>query len=446
MAYDWIIRDAQVYLNGELKEIDFAIENGKFVDFGTITGTGVHELSYRDHIIIPGFIDTQVHFREPGLTHKEDLESGSRAAICGGTTSVLEMPNTIPATTDATRLQDKLNLAKERMWCDYGFFIGATAENSSHLGDYENLSGTPGIKIFMGSSTGTLLVSDDEDLLKILSHGKRPCSIHAEDEPRLRKRQSLFFKDLGVSIHNYLRDAEAASLATQRIIECSRATRRPVHVLHISTGDEVELLKNAKNNGVPVTCEVTPQHLYFEAPGAYHDLGTFVQMNPPIREAYHQLSLWKGLSEGVFDVFGSDHAPHTLEEKQLPYLGGHGGSPSGMPGIQTMPLVLLKWFYEGKLSLQQIIQMGCDTPATLFGMKNKGRIKEGFDADFLILKPGQLEVFEEKHVQSKCGWSPFTGQLLAQPPSKVFLRGQVVSENGRPVGNPSGNPIQYDWK
>jgi len=403
-----------------------------------INGEGLH--------LLPGVVDTQVHFREPGLTHKEDLESGSRAAICGGTTSVLEMPNTNPPTVSPQALADKICMAENRMWCDFGFFVGANAENADQTGFLESLPGTPGIKIFMGSSTGSLLVEEDDILLRILNSGIRPCSIHAEDEGRLKERRNLFFPELSVSSHNYLRDAESATTATKRIIDLSKVADRPVHILHISTGDEVREIQFAKDLGLEITAEVTPQHLWFTAPVCYETLGTLAQMNPPIREKYHNLSLWKGLNAGVFDVFGSDHAPHSMPEKGEPYQGGHGGSPSGMPGVQTMLQVLLRFVQEGRLSIETVVTMSSGAPAKLFGLKGKGQIAVGFDADLVLIDLASSQAFQRGDVQSKCGWSPFEGQVLASPPKAVFLRGQKVSENGKPIDEPRGQLLTYDWK
>jgi dihydroorotase len=447
MQFDLVVRGGTVVSSGGSKLADIGINNGVIEEIGDLSGA--HSASSFEAgglSVLPGFIDTQVHFREPGLTQKEDLESGTLGAICGGVTTIFEMPNTQPATTSIAALQDKLSRAQGRAWCDYSFFVGASRENVSSLRELEMAPGTPGIKIFVGSSTGSLLVEDDELLEAVLQHGSHRCSLHSEDEPRLRSRAALYLSNFGVGQHHWLRDAEAATLATKRILKLAKSTGRPVHILHISTGDELPILAEAKTNGLDVTCEVTPQHLTFTAPEAYDRLGSFVQMNPPIREAYHREALWRGLSEGIFDVFGSDHAPHTLEEKARPYRPGHDGSPSGMPGVQTMPRVLLRFVQEGRLSVQQVIRMGCERPAELFGLAGKGRIQVGFDADLVVTNLQESAEFRRSEVLSRCGWSPYEGMTLAANAKAVFLRGQLAAQDGRPVGSPNGLAARFNWK
>ena len=421
-------------------QADLTLANGCIVAIGpapagepTLDCTGLH--------ILPGVIDTQVHFREPGLTHKEDLESGTRAAICGGVTTTFEMPNTVPPTTGPEELADKLLRAAGRAWCDYGFFVGATKTNSESLADLEMAPGTPGIKIFMGSSTGSLLVDDDESLRAVLRSGRRPCPVHAEDERRLRERKALISAHPHPREHPFLRDAEAARLATERMIRLSEETGRPVHILHVSTLEELPLIAEAKRRGVKVTCEVTPQHLTLNSE-AYETLGTLVQMNPPIRSEEHRLALWRGIEEGLFDVFGSDHAPHTLEEKARPY----PESPSGIPGVQTMLPLLLDWHSKGKLSLAQIARMASERPASLYGVSNKGQIAPGFDADLAIVDLNAKWTIEKPWLQSKCGWSPFEGRQLTGRIVHTVLRGELAVRDGELIGTPRGAPATYDWK
>lgn len=443
VPFDLVVRDATVVSPAGSRLVDVAIQDGIFVEVGAISERGRDELNAQGLSLMPGVIDTQVHFREPGMEHKEDIESGTRAAICGGVTTVFEMPNTSPPTTTAEALADKLLRARGRAWCDHGFFVGASGENVEHLPDLEQLAGSPGVKVFVGSSTGTLLVEDDEVLSRVLTAGKMRCALHCEDEARLRQRRGL--ASGRVDEHPYVRDAESAVLATRRILRLASEAKRPIHILHVSTGDEPALIIAAKASGQDVTAEVTPQHLHFAAPGAYERLGSLVQMNPPIREDYHRRALWRALERGVFDVFGSDHAPHTLEEKQKPY-GGHDGSPSGMPGVQTMLPVLLSFARAGRLELTKLVDMACSKPAELFGLKGKGLVEPGYDADFVLFDPQSVAVLNRWEVQSKCGWSPFEGEELAAFPRAVYLRGIIAAKDGKPVGGQRGLPVRFTWK
>jgi dihydroorotase len=444
MAFDTIIRGGRIASSQGIHLGDVAVSGGKIVAIGDLAGSSAAEdIDAKGLVLMPGVIDTQVHFREPGMEHKEDLESGTRAAIVGGVTTIFEMPNTSPPTTSQEALEDKLRRASGRAWCDYGFFVGASPENAVRLAEYELLPGSPGIKIFMGSSTGSLLVESEEGLRQVLSHGNHRVSVHSEDEARLRDRKSLISASPHPREHPFLRDAEAAVLSTTRLLKASAETGRPVHVLHISTGDEIPLLKEGKRgSGGRVSCEVTPQHLYFRGPEVYEKLGTLAQMNPPLRDAAHNDALWSALLDGVFDVFGSDHAPHTLEEKSQPY----PRSPSGMPGVQTLLSVLLTFVSQGRIGLEQVVRMACETPAQLFGIRDKGLIAPGFDADLVLVDLDATRIFERSMVQSKCGWSPFEGEKLTGWPVRTILRGKTVVIEGELLGAPTGQPAHYKWK
>lgn len=436
--YDLLFRNAQLATPEGVFEGDLAATGGKIAAIGRVEGEAARTIDARGLTLLPGAIDTQVHFREPGLTHKEDLESGSRAALFGGVTSFLEMPNTNPTTTDAATLADKLVRASGRCWTDYGFFVGATAENADRLAEYETLPGTPGIKIFMGSSTGPLLVGDDEALRQVLRSGRKRCPIHAEDEARNRARKSLVSGEPHPREHPSLRDAESARLATERILRLSAETGRPVHVLHVSTADEPPLIAEAKRQGLGTTAEVTPQHLWFSSED-YERLGTHLQMNPPIRSDAHREGLWRALEAGTFDVFGSDHAPHTLEEKAQPF----PSSPSGMPGVQTLMMVLMRFVQQGRLPLETLVRMACERPAELYGIGGKGRLEVGMDADLALWDSARTVVFERSMVQSKCGWSPYEGETLAAAPELVVVGGRVAMESGEAVGEPRGAMLRF---
>jgi dihydroorotase len=439
VRFDTLIRHARL-IRSDLDSVgDLGISDGRIAAIGDLSGAQAETVVDAHGLcLMGGVIDTQVHFREPGLEHKEDLESGTRAAIMGGVTAILEMPNTNPPTTTESALRDKLRRAEGRAWCDYGFFVGASTDNIDELGYLENLPGVPGIKIFVGSSTGSLLVEDEEHLRAVLRNGRKRCPVHAEDEQRNRERKALISDHPHPREHPYLRDEESARLATARLIRLAGEAHRPLHVLHVTTAQEPPLIAEAKRSGQDVTAEVTPQHLYFSAE-VYERLGTLAQMNPPIRSREHTEALWQALAAGVFDVFGSDHAPHTLEEKSQPY----PKSPSGMPGVQTMLPVLLTFAAQGRLSLQTISRMACETPARLYNMVGKGRMDVGYDADLVLFDPEATYRFERSMVQSKCGWSPFESETLTGRIEHVFLAGEHVVHSGGLAGTPRGRRITF---
>ena len=438
--FDTIIRNARVVTSTVDEVADVGIRDGKIAQIGSLgRDSAPFELEAAGLVLLGGVIDTQVHFREPGLEHKEDLESGTRAALMGGVTSILEMPNTNPTTTSEEALLDKLHRAEGRAWCDYGFFVGASTENIEELARLENLPGVPGVKIFVGSSTGSLLVEKEEHLRRVLLNGKKPCPVHAEDEQRNRERKALLSESPHPREHPFLRDEESARMATERMIRLAEETGRPLHVLHVTTLQEPMLIAAAKKRGSKVTAEVTPQHLWFSAPECYERLDTLAQMNPPIRTREHTEALWRALHEGVFDVFGSDHAPHTLEEKAQPY----PSSPSGMPGVQTMLPVLLTFVAQGRLSLQTLSRMACETPARLYNMIGKGGIQEGNDADMVLVDLAKSYTFERSMVESKSGWSPYEGENLTGSIEHVFLRGNHVVNSGSLVPPPQGSMLKF---
>jgi dihydroorotase len=440
VSFDTVIRGGTLFYKGELRRGDLGIIGGKIAAIGEVDNVASEVIDASGLIVSPGLIDTQVHFREPGLEHKEDLESGTRAALAGGVTTVFEMPNTNPTTTTKQALEDKLRRAQGRVWSNVSFFVGASTANADELADLEQLPGTPGVKIFMGSSTGTLLVSEDNDLRQVLQHGKRRCPIHAEDEPRNRARKELVSDHPHTREHPFLRDAESARLATERILRLSAETRRLVHVLHVSTADELPLLWSAKGFGA--TCEVTPQHLWFAAPDCYDRLGSLAQMNPPIRSEAHRAAIRSAYVGGLFAVIGSDHAPHTLEEKALPY----PQSPSGMPGVQTLLPVMLTLASQGTGTIEQVLNMTTKAPSDLYGVRNKGIIELGYDADLTLIDPKATWTFDRSMVQSKCGWSPYEGVELTGKVIHTLVNGQWNLRDGEVQGTPSGTSVEFTWK
>jgi len=435
-TYDLILRGGSVATPNGLETIDVAVKQGRIAALGRVTGDAGEVIDAQGLTVLPGVIDSQVHFREPGLEHKEDLESGTRAAALGGVTAIFEMPNTNPSTLTAADLEEKLKRAKGRAWTDHAFFMGSSEENAHELDELELLPGCSGVKIFMGSSTGSLLVEDDEALTEVLRHGRRRVSIHAEDEARLRERMPMVRDGAPVAMHSEWRDVETAVRATQRIIRIARAAGRRIHVLHISTAEEVPLLAAAKD---VATMEATPQHLTLAAPDCYDRLGSYAQMNPPIREARHRDGLWQAVQSGVVDVIGSDHAPHTAEEKARDY----PKSPSGMPGVQTLLPLLLNHMAEGRLTLQRLVDLTSAGPQRIFGIEGKGRIALGYDADFTLVDLKAERVVEQDWLASKCGWSPFEGMTIKGWPVGTIIRGRGVMREGQLLDNPAGEPVRF---
>ncbi len=414
---------------------DLAIHEGRIAGVGDLGEFAAAEtLDCRGLHILPGVIDSQVHLREPGHEHKEDLESGGRAAVMGGVTSVFEMPNTKPLTVTKAALADKVRRATNRMYCDFAFYMGGTRENVNQLADFEKLPGCAGIKVFMGSSTGELLVEDDEGVARILAQTNRRAAFHSEDEYRLRQRLSEQVAGNPAS-HPIWRDAEAARLCTERLVRIARKQRKRIHVLHVSTAEEMPLL--AANKDV-ATVEVTPHHLTLSSDD-YARLGTLLQMNPPVRSMEHQRAIWQALQSGIVDVLGSDHAPHTLEEKIKPY----PDSPSGMPGVQTLVPVMLDHVNKGRLSIERFVDLTSHGPARIFGISRKGRIAEGYDADLTIVDLKKKRVIENKWIESKCGWTPYDGYEVTGWVQGTFVRGRKVMWDDQILGKSWGQPVKF---
>ena len=434
-TFDLKLTGGTVHLPGGSARVDIGVRDGKIVAIGA-QGDAGETIDCTGLDVLPGVIDSQVHFREPGLEAKEDLESGSRAAVLGGVTAVFEMPNTKPNTDSADAVNDKLARARDRMWCDHAFYVGATNNNAADLADLERMPGTAGVKIFMGASTGDLLVSDDANLARVLASGHRRVAIHAEDEFRMNDREGERVAG-DPSSHPVWRDDESAILATRRILKLAREARRRIHVLHVTTPAELELLAQHKDIA---TCEVTPQHLTLAAEEDYPRLGTYAQMNPPVRDKAHRDGLWHWLNQGVPDVLGSDHAPHTIEEKAKPY----PASPSGMPGVQTLLPLLLDHVAKGRTTLQRLIDLTSAGPQRVFGLVGKGRIAAGYDADFTVVDLKAKWTVEESWLASRCGWSPFTGDQLTGKPIGTIIRGRQVMWDGQLANAAHGRPVRFE--
>lgn len=435
-AFDLIVRNATLVNHAGIGRADVGVRNGRTAAIGDLAQADAGEMIDAEGLhLLPGAIDTQVHFREPGNEHKEDLETGSRAAVMGGITAVFEMPNTAPPTSTAEALADKLARAAGRMVCDHAFYVGATGEEDQDLAALERLPGCAGIKTFMGSSTGNLLVDTDEALRRVLANGIRRMAVHSEDEPRLNERKPLRRKGDPAS-HAEWRDVETALKSTKRIVALARQAGRRIHVLHVTTAQEMEFL--AANKDI-ASVETTPQHLTLTAPDCYERLGAYAQMNPPLRDASHQPGLWQAVANGVVDVIGSDHAPHTREEKDA----GYPDTPSGMPGVQTLLPLLLHHAAQGKLSLQRVVDLTSHGAQRLFNLRSKGRLAVGWDADYTLVDLKGSWTIEEDWIASKCGWSPFTGMTLTGRPVSTVIRGRQVMAEGEILGAAAGRPVEF---
>jgi dihydroorotase len=436
-AFDLVIANGSVLTPGGPVATDVGVRNGRVAAFGSLAhAPSAARIDARGLTVLPGVIDEQVHFREPGPTHKEDLESGTRGAVLGGVTCVFEMPNTDPATTTAPLLADKVNRASGRAWTDFAFYVGASPENAEELGTLERMPGCCGIKMFMGSSTGTLLVADDENVARVLRSGSRRVTVHSEDDMRLSERAAMVQAGGSPAMHPEWRDVETALRSTKRLIKLARAARRRVHVLHVTTAEEIAFLAEHKDIA---TVEVLPQHLTLAAPECYERLGTFAQMNPPIREARHRDALWQGINDGVVDCIGSDHAPHTREEKARPY----PRSPSGLTGVQTTVPVMLDHVAKGKLSLARFVDLTSAGPARIFGMARKGRMAVGYDADFTLVDLAAKRTITNDWIASRAGWTAFDGMDVTGWPIATVIRGHIVMRDGQVVDKPLGKPVEF---
>ena len=415
---------------------DVAVAGGRITAIGDLTGLPAAEvIDCRGLTLLPGVIDSHVHFREPGALEKEDLESGSRAAVLGGVTAIFDMPNTDPLTTSAATFADKLARAQRRMHCDFAFYIGATHENTPQLGELERLPACAGVKVVMGSSFATLLVEDDAGVRNILNVINRRAAFHSEDEYRLRERIGLRIAG-DVHSHAVWRDDQCALMCTQRLIALARDTGKHVHVVHVSTAQEIDLLGANKDIA---TVEVTPHHLTLAAPDCYDRLGTRAQINPPIRDAAHCAGLWRGIAEGVVNVIGSDHGPQLLADKAKPY----PASQPGMPGVQTLVPIMLDHVNAGRLSLARLADLTSAGPARVFGIAGKGRIAVGYDADLTIVDLKRQETITDSWIASRVGWTPYDGMRVTGWPVGTFVRGHRVMWDGALVTPAQGEAVRF---
>ena len=425
-------------LPGVTMQTDIGVKDGKIAAIGNLPANAASQVMDCAGLhVLPGVIDTQVHFREPGADHKEVLESGMMAAAMGGITSIFEMPNTNPLTTTPDAVQDKLARAAKNPWVNYAFYLGGTAQNAKNLAQWEGMAGVCGIKIFMGSSTGDLLAATDEDVDAILSSGRRIVAVHAEDEMMMNENKKTILGDShDVQMHPVWRSPESCLSATKRLVHLARKYHRRVHVLHITTAEEMEFL--AANKDI-ATVEVLANHLTLYAPDCYDVLGTRAQQNPPIREKRHQDALWRAIADGTVDMVASDHAPHTLDEKNKIY----PASPSGTPGVQTILPIMLHHVHQGRLTLEKLVDLMCYGPQRVHGIVGKGRIARGYDADFTLVDLKKSHTITNAEQKSRSGWTPFDGVSVTGWPVATIIGGVTVMREGELITPRQGRPIIF---
>jgi len=441
LSFDYIFKDGKVVLPSGIVDADIGVKDGIIEEIGKIPKESASSVT--DSIIdcnnlhvLPGVIDSQVHFREPGLENKENLESGMKAAAAGGVTCVFEMPNTNPLTITPEAMADKLQRASRVAWTDYAFYLGGTGRTSSNLSEWENLEGTCGIKIFIGASTGDLITPSDEEIEAVISNGKRVIAVHAEDQYIMdRNKKEILGSSTDVSMHNIWRSPESCLSATRRVVEIAKKYKRRVHILHITTAEEMEYLKMNKD---VASVEVLANHLSFSAPECYERLGTLVQQNPPIREKHHQDALWRAINDNTVDILASDHAPHTLDEKAQTY----PSSPSGTPGVQTLVPVMLNHVSNKKLSIERLVDLWSHGPHRIHKIHNKGQITKGYDADITLVDLNKKMTITNAQQKSRTGWTPYDGLNVKGWPVMTMIRGNVVMREDELL-QPIGQQVKF---
>jgi len=435
-AFDLLIRGGTCVTPSGIAAADVGIRGGRIAAIGTLTQRYAAEtFEARGLHVLPGIIDTHVHFREPGNLEKEDMETGSRAAVLGGVTSVFEMPNTNPPTTTRLAVEDKLKRAAARMFCDHAFYVGASPENIGALSKLEALPGVAGVKAFLGSSTGSLLLDKEEMILAALRGGRRRLAVHSEDEARLRARAKLAMPG-DPRTHPVWRDVESARISTERVLRLARSAGRRLHALHVTTAEELPLIAAARDIA---TLEAAVPHLTLAAPECYERLGAYAQINPPIRDSRHRDALWQAMAEGLIDVVGSDHAPHTRADKS----GIYPQTASGLTGVQTLATIMLDHVHAGRLSLERFADVTSAGPARVFGIAGKGRIAQGYDADFTIVDLHAKRRIENRWIASRCGWTPYDGIETTGWPVATVLRGRFVMRDGAVAESSGGQKLRF---
>jgi len=437
MHYDLLIRGGTCVLPWGIEITDVGVKDARIAALGVGREATADEVfEARGLHVLPGLIDPHVHLRDPGDPAIETIPTGTRAAVLGGLTTVFDMPNTTPAITDAERLAWKQGFVERSAWCDVGLYVGATKENIESLAVLELGRGVCGVKVFAGSSTGPMLVEDDESLERVMRSGRRRISYHSEDEYRLQARKGLFKSGDPYSSHMEWRDEECAFLGTRRLMALARKTRRPAHILHVSTAEELSYLKDFRDVS---TVEVLVNHLTQMAPDCYDRLGGFGVMNPPIRGKRHYEAAWAAVSDGTVDTIGSDHAPHRRIDKEKPW----PECPAGLTGVQTLVPVMLNHVNEGRLSLSRLVDLLGAGPARVYGLIGKGRLAAGYDADFTVVDMQRRRTIEDSWIASPCGWTPFAGMDITGWPVATIVRGRMVMREDEVLGEPGGRLVSF---
>jgi dihydroorotase len=436
-SFDKILKNGTVFLPTGRVNTDVGIKDEKIAYIGSCDHAS-EIIDCTNLFIFPGLIDTQCHFREPGGEHKETIKTGTQAAALGGMIGIFEMPNTNPLTTTPEALTHKINRGIDTAYTDFAYYFGGTYQNSSNLSVWENLPGVCGVKIFMGASTGNLLSATDEEVEAVVSNGKRVIAVHAEDEFLMNENKEHILKDsTDVGMHCKWRDVNSSLNATQRVVRLAKKHSRHVHVLHITTAEEMDFLRQNKDTA---TVEVLPNHLTLHAPDCYEQLGTLAQQNPPIREKHHQDALWRAINDGTVDIVASDHAPHTLQEKG----GIYPNTPSGTPGVQTLLPIMLDHASNGKLTYERLVELMAYGPIRVHKVKNKCSIILDYDADFTIVDPKKVHVITNEEQASKSAWSPYDGKKITGMPIMTIIRGNIVMRESELLEKIIAQPIEFN--
>ena len=437
MHYDLLIRGGVCVLPWGEEQTDVGVLDGHIAALGDLrTSEAAKVICAAGLHVLPGLIDSHVHLRDPGDRNVETLGSGTRAAVLGGVATVFDMPNTNPPITDQERLDRKRGYAEQQAWCDIGLYVAGAKTNIDTLAKLEQQPGVCAIKVFAGSSTASLLVEDDEHLERVMRAGRRRIAFHSEDEYRLRERKPLFHSGMPYRTHMEWRDEECAFLGTRRLMALARKTGRLAHILHVSTAEELEYLRDFRD---VTTLEVLVNHLTQVAPDCYDRLGGLGVMNPPIRGERHRAASWQAVRDGTVDTIGSDHAPHARAAKALPW----PDCAAGLTGVQTLVPIMLDHVNAGRLSLSRLTDLMAAGPARVYDLAGKGRLAAGYDADFTIVDMKRRRTIEDSWIASPCGWTPFAGMSVLGWPIATIVRGATVMRDDEVLGSPIGRLARF---
>jgi dihydroorotase len=435
-GYDLVLRGGTLVLPWGQEQADAGVRQGRIAAIGSIpAGQGAQEIDCRGLHVLPGLIDSHVHLREPGDPKVETIATGTKAAVLGGLVAVFDMPNTAPSITNREQLDWKRDYVGKHAWCDMGMYVGALKSNIPTLGELELQPNVCAIKVFAGSSTGDLMIEDDENLERVMRGGRRRICYHSEDEYRLQARRPNYTTGMPYRMHADWRDVETAFLGTRRLMAIARRTGRPAHILHVSTAEELEYLRDYRDI---CTVEVLLNHLT-QTDEAYDRLGGYAVMNPPIRDERHLKAAWAAVADGTVDTVGSDHAPHSRASKEKPW----PECGSGLTGVQTIVPLMLDHVSAGRLSLSRLADLMCAGPARVYGVVGKGRLAAGYDADFTIVDMKRQRTIEESWIVSPCGWTPFAGTRCTGWPVMTIIRGTPVMREDEVLGTPKGAPVRF---